>query len=132
MRGLPRALLATVNYKKVLDKLALMVYTVTTTITREEGKEMTKTYNFRLPPETIAQLDELTRAYGTNRTAFIILKIAQEYEALQGNPKTKKMLQAMRDCAQILREATGGATELDDPVQLALDTVGALDESESR
>ena len=53
---------------------------------------MTKTYNFRLPPETISQLDELTRAYGTNRTAFIILKIAQEYEALQGNPKTKKML----------------------------------------
>ncbi len=92
---------------------------------------MTKVSTYRLTPETLEMLDELCRAYGTNRTAFLTLKVKQEYDALQDNPKTKKMLQAMRQCAEIMREATGGSISAD-PVQLALDTVDALDESESR
>lgn len=84
---------------------------------------MTKNYNFRLPPAIDAQLDELARAFGITRTAFIILKISQEYDALQGNPKTKKMLQAMRDCAQILRDASGVVPDSDNPVQFSIDAL---------
>lgn len=93
---------------------------------------MTKVSTYRLTPDTLEMLDELCRAYGTNRTAFLTLKIQQEYDALQDNPKTKKMLQAMKECAEILREATGGVINSADPVQLAIDTVGAIGESESR
>lgn len=92
---------------------------------------MTKLSAFRIPEETVAKLDELARAYGTTKTAFLILKIEQEYDALQGNPRMKKMLSAMQECAQILKEATEEAKGLADglePVQLAIDALNATDE----
>lgn len=90
---------------------------------------MTKQTAFRIPEETLARLDEMVQILGTNRTAFLCLKIEQEYEAMQGNPKMKRMLEAMKECAVIMRNAR---IIVDDPCQIALDTVGALDESESR
>lgn len=90
---------------------------------------MSKQTAFRIPEETLAHLDEMVQILGTNRTAFICLKIEQEYEAMQGNPKMKKMLEALKQCADIMRNA---GVLVDDPCQLAFDAVGAIDESESR
>lgn len=92
---------------------------------------MTKLSTFRIPDDVLAKLDELARAYGTNRTAFLILKIEQEYDALQGNPRMKKMLSAMQECAQILKMASGEAKELGDesePVQMAIDALSETEE----
>ena len=92
---------------------------------------MTKLSAFRIPEETIAKLDELARVYGTTKTAFLILKIEQEYDVLQGNPRMKKMLSAMQECAQILKEAAGevkGLADDGEPVQLTIDALNAIDE----
>ena len=91
---------------------------------------MTKQTAFRIPEETLAKLDEMVQILGTNRTAFINLKIEQEYEAMQGNPKIKKALKAIKECTEIMRNA--GLIDTADPCQIAIDTAGALDESESR
>ena len=91
---------------------------------------MTKQTAFRIPEETLAKLDEMVQIVGTNRTAFITMKIEQEYEAMQGNPKIKKALKALKECAEIMRDA--GLVDLADPCQIAMDTAGAIDESESR
>jgi predicted DNA-binding protein len=90
---------------------------------------MTKQTAFRIPEETLAHLDEMVQILGTNRTAFLCLKIEQEYEAMQGNPKMKRMLEALKECAAIMRNA---GIIVDDPCQIALDTVGALALDESR
>ena len=50
---------------------------------------MTKQTAFRIPEETLARLDEMVQILGTYRTAVLCLKIEQEYEAMQGNPKMK-------------------------------------------
>lgn len=90
---------------------------------------MSKQTAFRIPDKTLAHLDEMVQILGTNRTAFLCLKIEQEYEAMQGNPKMKKMLAALKECADIMRNA---GIIVDDPCQIAIDTVGAIGESESR
>lgn len=91
---------------------------------------MIKQTAFRIPEETLAKLDEMVQIVGTNRTAFITMKIEQEYEAMQGNPKIKKALKALKECSEIMRNA--GLIDSADPCQIAIDTAGALDESESR
>lgn len=75
---------------------------------------------FRFKPGTLEKLDELCRIYGYNRTQFLELKIKQEHDVIQGNPKMKKMLEALRDCTDILNKATdsGIATE---KLQMAID-----------
>ena len=49
---------------------------------------------------------------------------------MQGNPKIKKALKALKECTEIMRNA--GLIDSADPCQIAIDTAGALDESESR
>lgn len=91
---------------------------------------MLKQTAFRIPEETLAKLDEMVQIVGTSRTAFITMKIEQEYEVMQGNPKIKKALNALKECSEIMRNA--GLIDIVDPCQVAIDTADALDESKSR
>ena len=83
---------------------------------------MTKQTAFRFSDDTISKLDEMCRLLGTNRTAFLVLKIEQEYDAMLGNPKFKRVMKAITEMAEALSDTRVLADELTvDPVQLAID-----------
>jgi hypothetical protein len=63
----------------------------------------TKITGVRFTDETLRQLDELCRVYGLNRREWLQLKIAQEYDAMQGNPKLKAAIEALNECEKILK-----------------------------
>ena len=90
---------------------------------------MTKQTAFRFSNETLSKLDEMCRLLGTNRTAFLVLKIEQEYDAMCGNPKFKRVMKALAEMSDILNDTRILADELtSDPVQLAIEcyeTAGA-------
>lgn len=83
---------------------------------------MTKQTAFRIPDETLSHLDEMARVFGTNRTAFLCAMIENEYQTMQGNPQLRKMLDALRECADIMRAA---GVAVADPYQVTLDAIEA-------
>lgn len=83
---------------------------------------MTKQTAFRFSEDTISKLDEMCKLLGTNRTAFLVLKIEQEYDAMCGNPKFKRVMKALTEMTEALNGTRVLADELTvDPVQLAID-----------
>ena len=102
--------------------LQLHLCTVYNEYTPKKGaKRMrTKQSAFRFDDETIQMLDDLCRIYGFNRTQFLVLKIKQEHDVLQGNPKMRKMLEALRDCTNIISKATDTSIAVD-TLQMAID-----------
>lgn len=66
---------------------------------------MSRQIGLRLSDDNIRKLDELARITGHNRTTYIASVIENEYDKLEGSPKMKKALQALRECEEIIRKA---------------------------
>lgn len=66
---------------------------------------MSHQIGFRLPEDTVRKFDELVRITGHNRTTYFVALVEQEYDKLEGSPKMKKALQALRECEEIIRKA---------------------------
>lgn len=90
---------------------------------------VTKQTAFRIPETTLEHLDDMAKIFGSSRTAFVCMLIEQSYEQMKGNPKMQKVLEAINECTEIMRNA---GLDINTPVKVALDSLGALDESESR
>lgn len=66
---------------------------------------MSRQVGLRLSEENIRKLDELARITGHNRTTYIASIIENEYDKLEGSPRMKKALKAIRECEEIIRKA---------------------------
>lgn len=73
-------------------------------------KKDTKQITFRAPAEVIRQLDEMCSMTGMKRSDFFINAITSDYDKMQGNPQLKKMLEQMRNIADLMKQMNGQAT----------------------
>lgn len=74
-------------------------------------KKDTVQITFRAPTEVIRQLDEMCSMSGIKRSEFFINAICSEYDKINGNPQLKKMLEQMREIAEMMKQMNGRATE---------------------
>lgn len=74
------------------------------------SKKDTVQITFRAPTEVIRQLDELCAMSGMKRSEFFINAICSEYDKINGNPQVKKMLDQMREIAEIMKQMNGQAS----------------------
>lgn len=58
--------------------------------------------NVYLNDDVLSQLNELADAYGVNRSAWLSLKVQQEYDSYQGNPKYKKDLAFIKELVDLV------------------------------
>ena len=59
--------------------------------------------NFYMKPETIKLLDKLAEAYGMTRSAWMAMKIRQEYDTLQGNEKLNDTLSTLNEIKRLVQ-----------------------------
>lgn len=79
---------------------------------------MKKQLGIRLDEETVAHLDELARLMNASRATMLEMLIESEFDRVQGNPKAKAVLEALRAFADTV-QALGG----EDPSQETLPVV---------
>ena len=58
---------------------------------------------FYIKQDTVKLLDELAEAYGMSRSAWLSLKIQQEYDALHGNQKLKDTLFTLNEIQRLVQ-----------------------------
>lgn len=58
--------------------------------------------NFYIKTDTQKKLDELAEAYGMSRSAWVALKIQQEYDALHGNIEALKKLDTLNEIKRLI------------------------------
>lgn len=73
------------------------------------SKKDTVQVTFRAPASVVAQLDEICRMSGMKRSEFIVSAVTSEYDKINGNPQMKKMLEQMRQIADVMKQMTGQA-----------------------
>lgn len=76
---------------------------------------MKKQLGIRLNEETVEHLDELARLMNASRATMLETLIEAEYDRVQGNPRAKALLEALRAFADTV-QALGG----EEPSQEAL------------
>lgn len=65
---------------------------------------MSKVYSFRFDEKTAAELQEVAELYKMSPSAFLALKIHQEYEHSKGNPKVKEAIELLEQMAGLAEE----------------------------
>ena len=75
------------------------------------SKKDTGQITFRAPREVIRHLDEMCAMSGIKRSEFFVDAICSEYDKLQGNPQLKKILEQMREVAEIMKQMKNEADE---------------------
>ena len=73
------------------------------------SKKDTVQVTFRAPASVVAQLGEICRMSGMKRSEFIVSAVTSEYDKINGNPQMKKMLEQMRQIADVMKQMTGQA-----------------------
>lgn len=58
--------------------------------------------NISMNDENLSRLDEVATAYGMNRSAWIALKVNQEYDALHGNDELKNTLITLNEIKRLV------------------------------
>lgn len=58
---------------------------------------------FYIKEDTVKLLNELAEAYGMSRSAWLSLKIQQEYDALHGNKKLKDTLVTLNEIKRLVQ-----------------------------
>lgn len=79
---------------------------------------MSKPVAFRIPEDTLAKLDEMAKLLGTSRNACVVSMVEQQYQAMQMNPQLQKAFKALKQCAEIMKDA--GLVKSSDLVQLSI------------
>ena len=59
--------------------------------------------NVYMRKDTAALLDELAETYGMSRSAWLSLKIKQEYDALHGNVKALETLSTLNEIKRLVQ-----------------------------
>ena len=78
---------------------------------------MKKQLGVRIDENAIAHLDELARLMNTSRADMLLTLIEAEYDRVQGNPRAKAVLDALRSFADTIQ---GLAVANGEPVQQTL------------
>lgn len=64
------------------------------------------TANFRLEPEDAEKLDYICSIYGLSKTKFFVSTIRSEYDKLNGNPETMKIIKQLTKLSSELNKFT--------------------------
>lgn len=63
----------------------------------EKNKSDTMPLSIRMPVDVIEKLDVLCKIGGVKRSQYIINAIITDYDAVQGNPEARKLLETIKE-----------------------------------
>lgn len=64
---------------------------------------MSKVYSFRLSEDVASKLEANAKLLKLSTSAYIALKIEQDYDSLRGNPKLNEAIELLDDMAELFK-----------------------------
>lgn len=86
-------------FLQALDKSVCYVYNAFEVIQMKNENRV----DFYMKRDTVKLLDELAKAYGMSRSAWMSMKIQQEYDALQGDEKLQETLITLNEIKRLVQ-----------------------------